>query len=341
MKLSIIVPVYNAERYLNNTILNILQQDFTDFELILIDDGSTDSSGQLCEEWSQKDSRIKVLHQQNMGVSEARNTGLKIAQGEFIAFVDNDDLINPQMYEILISIAEKESADIVMSKECEVYEDNIIFEKYSIPNIVYEIVNQEAMFMQLFSYGKSAFPYIHIWNKIYKRQAINECYFSLESMEDSFFNCNAYALSKKNIVISENIHLYFWIIRNDSFSHDMSSGHQLMSIGAYYQIVNEVQRVAPALSHYAIEKAMRTILSVRYSFTFTQRKREVKKEAKLYYGKLKSLFYKNNKIKLSHKMTILFFYYCPLSYRLFMLINDPTMIKWERMQKKELRNKYN
>ena len=341
MKLSVIVPVYNAEKYLNSTIENILKQTFTDFELILIDDGSTDSSGQLCDKWSQKDGRIKVIYQKNMGVSEARNSGLRIAQGEYIAFVDNDDLINPQMYEILISIAEKESADIVMSKECEVYEDNIIFEKYSIPNIVYEIVNQEAMFMQLFSYGKRAFPYIHIWNKIYKRQAINECYFSLESMEDSFFNCNAYALSKKNIVISENIHLYFWIIRNDSFSHDMSSGHQLMSIKAYHQIVNEVQRVAPELSHYAIEKAMRTILSVRYSFTFTQRKREVKKEAQLYYGKLKPQFYSNKRIKKSHKMIIQLFYYFPFSFRAFMIINDPTMIKWERMQKKELRNKDN
>ena len=128
MKLSIIIPVYNAEQYLNNTISNIIQQTFTDFELLLIDDGSTDSSGQLCDEWSQKDSRIKVIHQKNMGVSEARNSGLRVTQGEYIAFVDNDDLINPQMYEILISIAEKESADIVMSKECEAYEDNIIFE---------------------------------------------------------------------------------------------------------------------------------------------------------------------------------------------------------------------
>ena len=121
----------------------------------------------------------------------------------------------------------------------------------------------------------------------------------------------------------------------------MIRGHQLMSIKAYHQIVNEVQRVAPELSHYAIEKAMRTILSVRYSFTFTQKKREVKKEAKLYYGKLKSQFYSNKRIKKSHKMIIQLFYYFPFSFKAFMIINDPTMIKWERMQKKELRNKDN
>ena len=341
MKLSIIIPVYNAEQYLNNTISNIIQQTFTDFELLLIDDGSTDSSGQLCDEWSQKDSRIKVIHQKNMGVSEARNSGLRIAQGEYIAFVDNDDLINPQMYEILISIAEKESADIVMSKECEVYEDNITFENYSVSNIEYKIVNQDIMFKRLFSYGKNASPYVHIWNKVYKRQAINECYFSLESMEDSFFNCNAYALSRKNIVIDESVHLYFWIIRHNSLSHNMNSGYQFEYIKAYYHIVNEVQRIAPNYAFFAIEKAMRTILSVRYSFTFTQRKREVKKEAQLYYGKLKPQFYSNKRIKKSHKMIIQLFYYFPFSFRAFMIINDPTMIKWERMQKKELRNKYN
>ena len=337
MKLSVIVPVYNAEKYLNSTIENILKQTFTDFELILIDDGSTDSSGQLCDKWSQKDSRIKVIHQKNMGVSEARNSGLRIAQGEYIAFVDNDDLINPQMYEILISIAEKESADIVMSKECEVTEDSIIFEKYSIPDIEYEIVNQETMFKRLFSYGKNASPYVHIWNKLYRRTTVQDVRFLIKSVEDSFYNCNAYAYSKKNVVINESVQLYFWIIRQNSLSHNMNSGYQFDYIGAYYQIVNEVQRVAPELSHYAIEKAMRTILSVRYSFTFTQRKREVKKEAQLYYGKLKPQFYSNKRIKKSHKMIIQLFYYFPFSFRAFMIINDPTMIKWERMQKKDQR----
>lgn len=149
MKISIIVPVYNAERYLSNTISNILCQEFTDFELLLIDDGSTDSSGQLCDEWSLKDSRIKVLHQKNMGVSEARNSGLKIAQGDYIAFVDNDDLIHPQMYEILIGIAEKESADIVMSKECEVNEDNITFDTYNISTVEYVLKqNQYGQYLK-------------------------------------------------------------------------------------------------------------------------------------------------------------------------------------------------
>ena len=92
-KISIIVPVYNAEQYLRRCIDSILNQSFTDFELILIDDGSKDKSSDICDEYAAKDSRIKVYHKENGGVSSARNLGLDNANGEWIAFVDSDDFI--------------------------------------------------------------------------------------------------------------------------------------------------------------------------------------------------------------------------------------------------------
>lgn len=92
-KISIIVPVYNVEKYLRKCIDSILNQTFKDFELILIDDGSTDESGKICDEYNLKDNRIKVIHKENGGLSSARNAGLDIAQGEYIGFVDSDDWI--------------------------------------------------------------------------------------------------------------------------------------------------------------------------------------------------------------------------------------------------------
>lgn len=111
-KVSIIVPVYNGERYLEKCIESILRQTHTDLELILIDDGSRDSSGAICDCWSEKDPRVKVIHQENQGVSAARNAGLDIATGDYIGFVDADDEIAPETYEI--SLSQIDDHDIVM-----------------------------------------------------------------------------------------------------------------------------------------------------------------------------------------------------------------------------------
>ena len=115
MKISVIVPVYNTEQYLNRCIDSILVQTFTDFELLLIDDGSTDNSGVFCDEYAVKDKRVKVFHKENGGVSRARNLGIENAQGEYLSFIDSDDYIRPTMYEELIAVADNYKVDLVVS----------------------------------------------------------------------------------------------------------------------------------------------------------------------------------------------------------------------------------
>ncbi|MBO5850764.1 MAG: glycosyltransferase family 2 protein, partial [Clostridia bacterium] len=110
---SIIVPVYKVEKYINRCIDSILAQTFNDFELILVDDGSPDNSGAICDECAKKDSRIKVIHKQNGGVSSARNAGIKVAQGEFINFIDSDDTIPVDSLENLINLQKQNDADFV------------------------------------------------------------------------------------------------------------------------------------------------------------------------------------------------------------------------------------
>ena len=101
-ELSIIVPVYNTAQYLPQCIESILKQSFKNWELILIDDGSTDGSAEICEEWAQKDARIKVIHKVNSGQADSRNQALEICQGAYIGFVDSDDWIEESMYEVLM-----------------------------------------------------------------------------------------------------------------------------------------------------------------------------------------------------------------------------------------------
>ncbi|MBT2736739.1 glycosyltransferase [Bacillus sp. ISL-7] len=125
-KISVVIPVYNVENYLHRCVDSVLNQTFQDFEIILIDDGSKDHSGKICDEYAQKDKRIKVFHKKNARVSAARNDGIKMAKGKFISFIDSDDWIEPEMYQEMINRAEKLNLDFIMcdyKKRSNDYED--------------------------------------------------------------------------------------------------------------------------------------------------------------------------------------------------------------------------
>lgn len=111
---SIIVPVYNAQQYIRRCVDSILNQEYTDFELLLIDDGSTDSSGEICDEYAQKDTRIRVVHKENSGVSDSRNLALDYATGKYIQFLDSDDWITPDATRLLVRSAEEYHCDMVI-----------------------------------------------------------------------------------------------------------------------------------------------------------------------------------------------------------------------------------
>lgn len=138
-EISIIVPVYNSENYLYKCINSIISQDFKNFELILINDGSTDNSGQICDKYAQQDSRIKVIHKKNNGQASARNIGLQISKGNYISFVDSDDWIDTKMYSELYKLIKIYDADISvcaieMVKE-EIVRNNIDEYNYNLSNI--------------------------------------------------------------------------------------------------------------------------------------------------------------------------------------------------------------
>ena len=120
-KISIISPVYNAEKYINKCVDSIIAQTFTDWELILVDDGSPDGSGLICDQYAKQDSRIRVIHKQNGGVSAARQTGLDAAQGEYVIHADPDDWVEPTMLEELYRKAKEDDADVVL---CDYYVNN-------------------------------------------------------------------------------------------------------------------------------------------------------------------------------------------------------------------------
>lgn len=159
MKVSVIVPVYKAEAYLHKCIESLLAQTLSDFELILVDDGSPDKSGMLCDEYAIKDSRIKVIHKHNAGVSAARQDGLDVAQGEYVIHADPDDWVEPTMLEDLYNKAIDENADMVI---CDFYTNSGNTQTYrkQQPTALDHITVMNELFQQL--HGSC-------WNKLVRR----------------------------------------------------------------------------------------------------------------------------------------------------------------------------
>lgn len=147
-KLSIIVPVYNVEKYLDQCVHSITQQDFTEFDLILVDDGSTDSSGAKCDEWEERDPRIRVFHKPNGGLMSAWKYGVLHSESEYVGFVDSDDWIDANMYTVLIGAAEKHQSDLVACAMIQEFEDGKS--------------QKQARFLQNKTYSKD-----EIYNKIF------------------------------------------------------------------------------------------------------------------------------------------------------------------------------
>lgn len=144
-KISIIVPVYKVEPYLRKCLDSIVGQTYQNLQIILVDDGSPDNCGKICDEYAARDRRIEVIHQANGGVSAARNAGLKLADGDYIGWVDSDDWIESGMYEYLLENALKYGADIAVCSRFERYKDKVIRRGWS--NI--EVLNREKALQML------------------------------------------------------------------------------------------------------------------------------------------------------------------------------------------------
>ena len=180
--ISVIVPIFNAEKYLHRCIKRILAQDYTDYELLLIDDGSTDNSGTICDEYAIKDNRIRVFHKENGGVSSARNWGLDKAIGEYIMFVDSDDYMLPGMLEVMLSTLESKKADLVV---CGTTETGGGYWR-PIADVDYSINKLKENFVSLLHTELLSPP----WNKIYKKEIIGSNRFceDISFGEDLLFN---------------------------------------------------------------------------------------------------------------------------------------------------------
>ena len=222
MFVSIIVPVYNVEQYLKECIESILAQTWKNFEVILVDDGSTDSSGKICDEYSQKKEFISVIHKKNGGLSSARNAGIDVAQGDYLAFIDSDDVVHPRYLSELVAIVKKEKADLAACNFCV----GSLCRWKNFSEVKYDIRCNEKM-------NDNDVVVTVAWNKLYHAKFFREYglrYPVGKIHEDMFLTPQILYYTKKMVITNEQ--LYFYRQRENSIMNSSFSIKQLDALDA-------------------------------------------------------------------------------------------------------------
>ncbi len=209
--ISVIVPVFEVEKYLRECIESILNQTYTNLEIILVDDGSPDKCGEICEEYAKTDNRIIVIHQENKGLSSARNRGLDIATGDYIGFVDSDDKIAPDMFEILLNNLKQYDADISICGFYRLYEDGrCIKEKQSVQGV--RLLDRDEALLHLL---EDKDMHSHVWNKLFKHDFWKDVRFPVgRNLEDVATTYLLFDNAEK--IVTCDTPLYYYVQRPDS-----------------------------------------------------------------------------------------------------------------------------
>lgn len=252
--ISVIVPVYNVEPYLSECVNSILNQTHKNFEIILVDDGSTDSSGELCDKFAEKDSRIKVIHKDNGGLSSARNAGAEVSHGGYICFIDSDDAVSESYLKTLYENAEKFNADVSMcgfikftnNEELPLSSENISFD-----------VNKEEILNRLTEVGTE--PAIKItvaWNKLIRKSVADKITFPVGRLHEDEFYINS-LLETAETFAETTAELYYYRQRPDSIVGENNQGdlRHFEAVKAFKKRVKIYKRIADKEIYYKMKKA--------------------------------------------------------------------------------------
>lgn len=328
--ITVIVPIYNVSKYINRCIESILAQKYINIEIILIDDGSTDDSGKICDEYAKKDLRIKVIHKENEGVSKTRNYGIDISNGDYITFIDADDYIDENMYFDMMNIQHLNAIpDIITSGYYYETEAGKIFDSSNVCDKKYDVLNSESAFNEIFTGRFGAY----IWNKLFKKELLDKFKIRFEqkihSGEDLLFVCECIAEAKNIVHCNKNY--YHYVKRKDSVTNSKFNDKLLSSRFAYEKIVKIADsKFSKSLVDVKVCESFE-ICNLIYKLHISKRDKAIENEYRhLLRKNKKEIFSKNNvskKINLINKI---------------MYINcDVGILVWKLYKKyRSIKNKY-
>ncbi len=246
---SIIIPVYNVEEYLEKCLDSIEKQSHKNLEIILIDDGSKDKSGKICDKYAKKDKRVKVIHQENVGLSGARNAGINIATGKYITFVDSDDIVSEKFVEYLYELAEEKKADIVICSSYKFFDEKEIVSDINVYPTVVEYNSKTALEDMLYRRNITAYA----CSKLY----ITELFRNINFPEGQLFedlNTTYKLLDLAETIIWSPLELYFYRQRMNSIVNSGFDKRKLSVIDAGIEIKKFIEKKYPDITEAAISK---------------------------------------------------------------------------------------
>lgn len=247
--ISVIIPIYNVEAYLPRCLDSVINQTYKDLEIILVDDGSPDRCGEICDEYAAKDPRIKVIHKKNGGLSDARNAGIDAATGEYITHVDSDDYVGERYVELMYNAAEKYGADIVQSRYTSVHEE------LGTASGETAVMTGEEAFKDLLLFGKTVVSAV---SKLYRTRLFDNIRYPKGRInEDSLTTYKLLLLADKVVALPDNIYYYF--IRPDSIMGKLSK--ERCGVVYYDREINEhlgadAEKYSAETEHYRIVNAV-------------------------------------------------------------------------------------
>lgn len=243
--ISVIVPVYKVEAYLDRCVESIVNQTYRNLEIILVDDGSPDNCGMMCDAWVEKDSRIRVIHKENCGLSDARNAGMAIATGELMGFVDSDDYISPDMYRLLYENMMANDSDISACGVEMVFEDGMPSCMLTKPGNC--VLSADEAMLAIIDESRLKQP---VWYKLYKTELIRDIPFPVGKYhEDVFWSYQAVGNAKRVSVFDKPC--YFYTQRSGSIMGESYSLKRLDALEAKQQRLEYLKEHYPALENAA------------------------------------------------------------------------------------------
>lgn len=214
--ISIIVPVYKVEKYLNKCVDSIINQTYKNLEIILVDDGSPDRCPQICDEYTKKDNRIKVIHKKNGGLSDARNIGIDNSTGEYIMFIDSDDYINDKMVELLYNNIKEKKSDVAICNFEYIFEN---CNSKKVPNITPTILNSNQFWNLYYSEQGYVVFCVVAWNKLYKKELFKTIRYDVGKYHEDEFIIHK-IINQCNKISCINDKLYYYLQRENSIMFD-------------------------------------------------------------------------------------------------------------------------
>lgn len=260
-KISVVIPVYKVEKYLDECLESVVNQTYKNLEIILVDDGSPDNCPKMCDEWAIKDERIKVIHKENGGLSDARNAGIKIATGKYLSFIDSDDYVENNLYEVAIKKLKDNNAQIFIFGRSYLYGNN---KEINSNKKIELIMNSEEALdkMNMFQYYDVA-----AWDKIYKRDLFENIEFPKGKLCEDWYTTYK-VIDKADKVVFNSTPLYVYRQRSNSITHSNVAKINREPLYASKEVLEFIKEKHPNIVKNAISKYVISCIGVYNNYLY-------------------------------------------------------------------------